>query len=461
MAPKLQILIGGLDYAPYVDLESLSVDNNIVMTYDSANLTLQLDGELTRPRTGQEFIWNVVDSSTGVEINRDFGGVVVNVEETTEGPSLIYKLTVKSYEHWFNRHLVTAWFGQDIAHKTVKIMINKFCKGFTTNNVYTSSPVIIPQYFNYQKPSDCMKVIADQLEYGWYIDYWKDVHFYPAEIATSPLPGNLLDVEKDLVSYGDLVLAEDGEQVYNKIFLRGFKTRASDYMNLVFPCDSMTAQWSLGYRASSVKDDIKVAVFSSLAEYQADTSFQTTGVATRGTQLTVKKDIVEGAPNQPTGSGTAFIHYTQHLLRVPNALGTGTLPTGYVVAAHFYYLKDQIFMGQDINAQNAIAKIEGTDGVYEYSQEDKSLTNSTVNAPKAKAELMLKKYGKPQIKGSFTTFIPGWRAGQYFTLTSSRRMGGLNKIMYVHRVGKKLISSVNGSYVVQSAIEFADSPYLV
>lgn len=464
MPSKIQILIGGVDYAPYTDLQSLNVDNNIVMTYDSANLSIQLDGELPRPKTGQEFIWNEVDKLTGAEIRRDFGGVVVNVEETTEGPSLMYKLTIKSYEHWFNRHLVTAWFNQDNAHKIVTSLINKFCPGFTTKNVYNQSPAIIPQYFNYQKPSNCIKNICDQLEYGWYIDYWKDVHFYPIEAAKSPLPNNILDVDRDMISYGDLVISENGEQIFNKIFLKGFKTRSNGPINLTFPCDGITQQWSLGYRASSLKNDVQIAVYPSIAAFNSDTAFQTTGklgVGSSGTLLTLKKDIIEGAPDQGVEPGTAYIHYTQHLVRVPDALGSGTLPTGYVVAARFFYLRDQIYMGQDVTAQNKIGKIEGTDGVYEYMQEDKSLTNSTIGAPKAKAELMLIKYGMPQIKGSFVSYIPGWRAGQHFFLTTVKRMGGIKKTMHIHRVSKRMVNSIDGKALVQHVIEFADSPYLV
>lgn len=458
---KIQILVGGVDFAPYVDVESLSVDNNIIMTSDTASCTIQLDGEVGRPRAGQEFIWRTIETTTGAEVSRDFGGVVVSVQEDVDGISLIYTLTIKSYEHWFNRHLVSAWYNQDYAENTIRNVVNQFCPGFTTNNVQNSNIQIIPQYFAYQKPSECIKLIADQLQYGMYIDYYKDLHFYPSESAVSPLPGNLLDVDNDLSSYGDLSLVENGDQVYNKIYLKGFKTRSNNYYNLTFPGDGQTLQWSLGYRASSLKGDVQIAVFPSLAAYQSDITFQTTGTATNGTQLTIKKDIIEGAPDQAQASGTAYIHYTQHLIRIPSALGGGALPAGYVVAVHFYYLKDQVYMGQDITAQSQIKAIEGTDGCYEYAQEDKSLTNSTIGAAKAKAELLLMKYGLPQIQGSFTTFTPGWRAGQFFNIATIKRMGGISGAMYVLRVSKKLVSSVNGEFVVQSTVQFADSPYLV
>lgn len=463
MPSQIRLTMGGIDYTKYAFIGSVHVDNNVVMTSDSAGLTLQLDGELPRPYAGQEFIWSTVDTVTGVETARDFGGVVVQVTETTEGSSLIYEVVVKSYDHWFDRHLVVYWYNQDKASTIVKAIVKQYCPGFTSNNVVTTTATIVPQYFNYTKPSDAIKNIANQLHYGYYIDYYKDVHFYPYEQWKSPLPNNILDVDNDLVNYGDLILTEDGQQVYNRIFLRGFKTRSSDYFNLSFLGDSNSTQWSLGYRVSSLAGDIKVAVFPSLASYNADTQFKTTGVPTNSSYaMTIKKDLVDGAPNQAGVTNTAYVHYTQHLLRIPNYNGTSTpVPTGSVIGCFFYYMKSVIYMGQDPQSQAKIAKIEGTDGIYEYSTEDKSLTNSTISAPQSKAQLMVQKYGVPQITGSFESFTSGWRAGQMFTLVTKKRMGAINAKMYVHRVSKSIINNVEGNYVVRNVIQFANSPYLV
>lgn len=124
-------------------------------------------------------------------------------------------------------------------------------------------------------------------------------------------------------------------------------------------------------------------------------------------------------------------------------------------------MKDITYMGQDVQAQTTTAQIESTDGIYEYSEEDKSLTNSTIAAPQSKAQLLLLKYNLPQITGSFTSYLSGWKAGQSFTLTTQARMGGLTTTMFVLRVTKTLVNNINNQYVVQNVVEFADSPYLV
>lgn len=482
------MLFGGVDYTPYTSLEDVSIQNNMVMTSDTGTIIVQLDGELPRPKCGQEFIWHTIDSVTQSELTRDFGGVVVTVQEDTEGTSLIYTITVKSYEHWFNRHLVTYWYNQYYASGTkaqllalkpsdsanindtvdngngdgiVNRIVEGFCPGFTCNNVQPIGNMVIPQYFNYVAPSDAIKTIANQLEYGYYIDYYKDVHFYPFETFKSPLPGNILNADTDLTSYGDLEIIEDGQQTYNKVFLKGFKTRNASPVNLSFLGDGSTKQWSLGYRVSSFKGDIAVAVYSSMSAYTADTTFQTTGVTTGGTQMTIKRDIVDGAPDQTSTSNTAYVQYTQYLLRLPNYAGAGVVPSGKVIGVFFHYLKDIVYMGQNTQAQTTTAAIEGTDGIYEYAVDDKSLTNSTVGAPQAKAQLLLQKYSMPQISGTFTSYLSGWRAGQCFQLVTNKRMGGINQTMYVLQNTKTIVNNVEGSFVTMNQITFANSPYLV
>jgi len=49
--------------------------------------------------------------------------------------------------------------GDGIINRIVKT----YCPGFTCNNVVATATMVVPQYFNYTKPSDAIKTIADQL----------------------------------------------------------------------------------------------------------------------------------------------------------------------------------------------------------------------------------------------------------------------------------------------------------
>ena len=493
MANQVMFSFGGIDYTKYVDIDSVNFTNDMVMTSDTGSVIIQLDGELPRPMCGQIFLWTQINSATLVEVPnaREFGGVVVTVQEDTEGNSLLYTVTVKSFDHWLNRMLVVNWYNQYYVSGTkaqllaavpgdsaninntatngngdgiINRIIEQYCPGFTCNNVQCVPNQIVPQYFNYSTVTNAITTIANQLEMGYYVDYYKDVHFYSFEYFPSPLPGNTLYADTDLTSYGDLEIIEDGQQTYNQIYLKGFKTRNPVAMKLSFVCDGNTSQWSLGYRVSSAKGDIAVGIFPSITAYLLDTTFQTTGVVTYAgaTQATIARDIVDGAPNQGSASNTAYVQYTQYLVRLPNYNGTNQPPTnGMAIGVFFHYLQDTVYMGQDLAAQRALAAIEGTSGIYQYSVDDKSLTNSTLGAPQAKAQLMLQKYARPQISGSFISYLPGWRAGQCFQLVTNKRFGGINQTMYVQENVKTMINNVNGTYLTQNTITFANSPYLV
>jgi hypothetical protein len=486
MANSVRIVIGHWDYSPLVEFDSIHADNNIVMTSDVMDLNVSLTPGVdkvlnlntnameiaNRPLCGQEIIWEnpnyLVKAPDGtMKPYREFAGVITEVEESINGTDLVYAIHTKSYVHFMDRRLVTAWYPQDAPENIIKNIVKQYAPTFTTYNVQSTNLTVVPQYYDYRPVSDSIKAIADQLEMGWYCDYYKDVHFYAAETFTSPLPNNTLHADTDFVNFGDLIIKENSQQQYNKIFIKGFKTRSDDLLFLPFTADAETVQWSLGYRVSSLKGDIEVQVYPDMATYKSDSNWFSGKVPLYGTKMTIKKDVIDGAPTQQGESNCAYIHYTQHLVRISNWNNSGqALPANYIVAVRFHYLKDMVFLAQDPAAQAETAKIEGTNGVYEYAVSDKSLTNSTLDAVKSKGQLLLMKYSSPQITGTFKTYFNatskgGWRAGQYFTLQSANRFGGINDIMFVQRVNKSIVKNDSGGLVTLYNIEFADSPYLV
>jgi hypothetical protein len=425
-----QITIAGVDYTPYCDLETIEVDNNVVMTHDTFTFTVRLRGELPRPKRGNEVIW----TNNG---NREFGGIVTEVSETDIGGDLEYVVSAHSYEPWFNRRLVVNYYSSATADSLVKQIVQQFCPGFTTANVLPGY-TLPPQYFNYVTPSDAIKKLAEQIEYGWYIDYYKDVHFYPIESFTSPLPSNTLNADTDTVNYSDLVLKEDGTQLKTRIYLKGFKSRVGTPITLTFIGDGYTTQWSLGYKPSRNAGDVTVTV--------------------GGVPKTVKRDLVDGSPGQNTSDQTsAYINYSQNLLRLNYAPASGVQ-----IVVTMYYLQDTIVMREDPQAQSAAAAADGSgNGIYEFAVTEPSLTQATIAAANARGDMLLYKYGYPQITGTFVSFTQGWRAGQYFYLISNRRMGGINQKMYVHQVKKRIVRSDSGGAFIRYEIAIADIPYLV
>lgn len=484
MSSNVQILIGNIDYSGLVLYESIQVDNNIVTTNDTMNFKVIFNPGVdtvtdsnnnvinaTRPKVGQEVIWQnpnvIIKAPDGSNKPfREFGGVITQLTETIDGINLVYDVQCGSYIKWFDRHLVAGIYNQAPPETIIKSIVSQYCPGFTTYNVQTTNDAVTPQYFDYKKPSEACKSLADLLEFGFYIDSFRDCHFDAAESFTTPLPNNTLDVDNDVVNYGELEITENGEQQYNKVFLKGFKTRDTNFTLLSFTGDGNSNQWNTGYRPSSLANDNAVVVYPSMAAYNGDTSFKSGGSNTAGVLMSVKRDLVDGAPNAPAANNTAYLNYSQQLLRIPNYNNAGNVPSGYVVVFRMHLMKDTVFLAQDPSASSITAGVEGTDGIYEYVHTDKSLTNSTLNAVTSKAQLLLQKYGLPQITGKFNTYFngtnaSGWMAGQYFTLRTTNRFGGLNEIMFVQRVTKTLVKNDSNALITLYNVEYGDSMYLV
>lgn len=399
-------------------------------------VNVRLRGELPRPRDGNEIIWTIGTS-------REFGGIISQVLEVDLGTDLEYQVSAQSYERWLDRHLVAYYYDQQTADAMVKSIMGRFTHGFTTNNVQPSY-MIPPLFVNYEKVSDTIKKIADQIQWGWYIDYSKDLHFFPIEQYVSPLPSNSLfcDGDTDTSSWSDLQLTEDGTQKKTRIYLKGFKSRVGTPVTLTFTGDGSTMQWSLGYKPSYAKGDITVKV--------------------GGTALTVKRDMADGAPGQNTSdTSSAFINYSEKFVRLNYAPASGVL-----IVVTMYYLSDTILMREDPQAQRLAATSDGDgyDGRYEYAHTDSALTSSTIDAANAKGDQLLYQYAYPQLQAEFTSFLQGWRAGQYFYLRSQRRMGGDydGQRMYVQSVTKTMVQAIpNGPVVLQYDVKAASTPYLV
>jgi hypothetical protein len=437
-----------IDYAPHVDIghEAPTATDNIEKNQNGMTFRVYVNpgDTIVAPRAGMEVVWVRWDTVTNAEVpnGREFAGVLTSVKESTyNGVTLIYDCSAQSYQYWFDRRLVYGFFQQESANLRINNIVTKYTTGFTTNNV--NAPLtIVSDFAQYERPSNFMKKCVQQIGYGWYVDHYKDVHTFRQEDFVSPLPSNILDIDNDVVNYGDLTLEENSENVYNRFTIRGYKMRSPTSYTFNYVGDGTTTQWSLGYRVSSAKGDITVTV--------------------GGVNYPVKKDVLDGIPGQGGTLGVAYVHFTQHQLRfaAPPAAGA-------IISVFTFPLIDKTRIDQDdasVQYMKALENTPASDGVREYSQLDKSLTQSTQDTITAKLQLLALKYGYPAITGSFTSFTQGWNAGQMFRMLSARRLGGISidQRFYVYRVTKKWIqNSYGGTTAIQYQVEFADKPYLI
>jgi hypothetical protein len=395
-------------------------------------------GAFPRPQGGNEIVF-----LNGVV--REFAGVIVSVEEEEENPdTMLYRVTCKDYSHWFDHRLVVEDYPSQAADLIVKDIVNRYASAsgitFTTASVQPG-PVIAQQQFNYVPPSESVKTIADTLEYNWYIDYYKDVHFAVLESFVSPLPDNTLnpDLEASRTLYHDLVLSEDVAQVKNRIYLKDFKTRSPGRVPFNQVGDGVSTWFPLGYEPWSI-DPVDITALID------------------GAPQPVKLDGRDGQVGDGQVGPGVFVCFDNLGVRLNQAL-----PVGAVLSGNFAPKIQMPIVVDDAESQAVMkAREVGTDGVYEHAVQDPSLSAATIDTARLKGQLLVYKYGLPKMVGRFGSYFQGWRAGQCFRLVSTRRMGGLDQKMYVVKVTKSIVrADPAGDNVLHYTVEVSDTPFVV
>lgn len=444
-----QITIGGVDYTGYVDLEKIQIESNLAIMLDTCKLVVAVKNQaIARPKSGQEV---VVTSNLG----REFGGTLVHVEESQPGvpTELDYQVTTRDYSFLLDRKVAfkeypaNTWTYQGIVEDLIASYGSQ--DGFVSTDVQQSFQAPYTR-FDYQPTAQSINQLAQQIAFGFYVDYNRDAHFFSSESYASPLPSNTLQVDTattipdptygSLGVYGDLKIVEDATQLRNRIYLYGHKVTASYTYSEHFTGDGQTKTFGLAYEPSHSPANVTVTV--------------------GGVQYAIAADVAGGVPSNTTQDYTAYINYDSQVIRFNVAPGNGV-----AVSAVYKPMLPLVVMVEDPSKQKVMAaRIGGADdGVFEYAIADPTLSADTIGPSVARGQEQITKYGLPHITGQFTSYLHGWRAGQSFTLRSTKRFGGEldGMTFYVTKVGKEVVAHpVNSQPLFKSTISFSDSIYV-
>lgn len=430
----IQFLIGGVDYTNYVDLKSVKIASNITVSQDTCTFDINIPKRsIARPMGGQEI---KIKNGSVVE----FGGVILSPHEIALATDqMLYQIQCKDYTYWLDKKLVVNTYDNYTAGNIVKDIISKFASGFTSNNVQgAGSSFFMSQIkFDHVAPSKAIGTLADDTGFQWWVDYYKDVHFSPVMTNPSPLPGNYLYPDTDTKSYSDLEFDEDVSQVRNQIYLQGFKIPAIYTVTQTFTTDGQTTTYYTTYEPNHYLTKIVVKL--------------------NGSVVSCDLDIAGGLPNSQLANGKCYIYYKNMSYRWNVALAAGQTLT-----ITYYPMLEMINMYNDPVAMAEMKKRDLQDGVYEYAIRDQQLTSVDQTLAKTRGQLELYKYAYPHYSGDFNSFLQGWQAGQYFYLTSSKRMDGIfqAQVFYIIKVEKEIASHPNGGIpTFKYKITFSDTPY--
>ena len=425
----LTITINGTDRTTSCQFASVEIVTTIAANTDHAAVIVSVAaGAGWRPEAGNEIV--VAEGAT-----THYGGIIIAVtERNVDNNRLLYELDCRDYIHLLDRRLVAQEYSTaQPASTIVADVVASFATGFTTTNVQVS-PNVPAQNFDYVAISDVIRKLADIVGYGWYVSETKDVHFY--SLATETAPVAAIDLDTDTTNYGDLVLHEDVTQVRNRVYVKGWKQKSSLNYSRSYTGDGATSFYSLDWEPSS----------NSTGDFSVTVS---------GAAKTAGVDVVDGVPGSTVSTYDGLICFDNMGFRFLDPPANGA-----PIAFAFNYMTPGFTQVEDTASQTEMASREGGDGIHEFVMDDPGLTadDGSEELAQAKGNVYLSRYSMPRITGSFKSFTQGWRAGQQFVITSTKRMNGIATTVYTQQVTKKLYRHASGGTPLWiSAVEFADA----
>lgn len=362
-ASQYAVTIDGVDRTGDIVNASIIINDIINDQQNTCQLSLIDLSETGAPATDTEII------ITGIDGTIKFGGYITTVqlmEKMTNG-IIRYDVTCVDYARLFDRNLVHKTYQSQTDKQIIEDIVAVYCKGSGITTVNVVEGVTIDQIqFNYIQPSQCLRKIADLTGRNWYIDYDKDIHYWPLTQSAAPY-----NIDSSADDYSNLFISRDASQLKNRVYVRG-GTKLSDETTYTEKGDGTKRKFVLPDKPHDVT------------------------VLVNGVEKTV------GVKNVETSGYDWYLNYQEKYLDQDS--GGTVLSTSDTLTVTYSY--DIPILVAVENTASILAN-----GVQEFAIFDKSI--STTEAARDRASAELTDYANTIIEGGFDTHTDGFISGQY------------------------------------------------
>lgn len=394
-----QITIAGTGRTADVRLQGFAINEQLTHQENTCQLTLKSGA---KPIEGQELI--VLDS-----LARKFAGIIDEVRADEQNTYSWYKCRARDYTYQLNKLLVTEVIIDMAADDAVKLIIAKYCPGFTVNNVQAGAPVIDRLPIENILPSEALKLICEYVGWSWQVDYHKDIHFFnPEELADlAPITLNASSQIRNLAHTVDTTGLRNRIKVWGGNML-------SDPIPVRWVADGVARQWSLPFKPSDnhlTVGEVPVTLGPEFGDNPQNFDYL----------LNYQEQYIKAANHTPTPpEGTTM-----------ELIARQTTPVNTVV--------------EDKVSQAAVAVIQGGDGVYEHVISDSSII--TLESALAAGLAELREHAPPRVRGAFDTEVSGWETGQILPIDLPLR--GIEGTVVIQGVTITTVDTNTWSYRVE------------
>lgn len=367
----LTIQINSIDKSNQIEWPSIKKMDVLTKEPDRLEFRIKNYGSKTyRPNLGDDV--KMYDGATII-----FGGTVAETHETNEGLLKYFEVICTDYQRSMDQKLVNKTYtGQTVSAIIADFITNYLPAGFTTVNVQGLA-TINKMVFNDEAPSKCLQRMAEYLgNYDWYVDYNKDIHFFPE--GNEPAPFNLDDAGGKYV-FGSLRIEKNINQLRNTIIVRGGDKESGTLT------DTKVAD---GQQKTFVA---KPSLKNFLLERDSGSGFVTIAAGTDGVTDPTTVDALYNTNN-------GFIIF-------PTALTSGH---------KIRWSGTQVYPIKIIRRDLASVAVYGE---WQYIIRDATIKSEEAAKQRAAAEI--EKYGQPATEAIFRTYSSGLRSGQTITVQST------------------------------------------
>ena len=389
----IQVLVNSIDKTDFIDWTTFSKEDVLNSQTDSLTFTTKKHGSITwKPAAGDEIV--VMDGADKI-----FGGVVVQVDESIAGLTLEYQVTCKDWTQYLDRVFVVENFQSQTIDQIIDYINTNYLTGFTIENV--SCDILVQSIsFNRLPVSKCLQLLAEQVNYNWYVDYDKDIHFFAKNSEAAPFS---LDDTSGNYIFNSLRITDDISQMRNRVFVRGGEMIGNS-LTENYVADGSQKTFPLGHKFSS-EPTVTVGGVS-----------QNVGIEF------VNKDE----------DFDCLWDYNQKSLRFVNA------PSASAAVAITGTPKIPILV--QVQDDNSISQY----GAYEYAITDQTILSK--EEAKQYAIAQLDAYAQQIQEGEFSTYRGGLRSGQVITIQSDIRE--ISESFLIQKVSLQMIGYNKGQYEV-------------
>lgn len=335
-----------------------------------------------------------MDGSTKV-----FGGIITSMESKAESYAvIIHTVECQDYTRLLDHKLVPDGFENKTVAEILTSLRDSYFTGFTLNNVV--APVLVQSVnFNYLPVSKCIEQLAKLINYDWYVDYDKDLHFFAKE--TVPAPFDVTD-DGGNYRYDSLVIRKDNSQIRNSIIVRGGEYVAAQTTSEI-EANGVDAYFPLPYK---------------FKDFEATLT---------GDPLNIGIDNIDDPDNYD-----ALYNFQEKILKFKDE---DTPSVGSVIRfGGKPYLPVIVRYRSPASIESMMsAESSGTftsDGIYEYLIQDKTITSRESARQRAQAEILA--YAQTLSEGEFVTETSGLRAGMSINIISTSR--GIDETFIINKV---------------------------